>query len=101
LRWLDACLREEERAQNRIAQGRFSYDIACLHIHSGELEKAVGYLQRSVGFFRQGEDRLSVGHVERTLVGLGVLRFRRAMANRLTFGEIERGSAGSKGQTEE
>jgi tetratricopeptide (TPR) repeat protein len=100
-RWLDACLREEERAQNWIAQGRFCYDIACLHIHSGELERAVGYLQRSVGFFRQGEDRLGVDHVERTLVGLGVLRFRKAMANRLTFGEIERGSAGSKGQTEE
>jgi tetratricopeptide (TPR) repeat protein len=100
-RWLDACLREEERAQNWIAQGRICYDIACLHIHSGELERAADYLQRSVGFFRQGEDRAGVDHVGRTLVGLGILRYRKAMANRLTFGEIERGSAGSKGQTEE
>jgi len=101
LRWMETCLREEERAQNWIAEGRICYDIACLQVHRGELDMAVDYLQRSAGLFRRGEDRVAVDHVGRTLIGLSVLRYRQAMADRLTFGEIERGSAGSTGHLEE
>jgi tetratricopeptide (TPR) repeat protein len=99
-RWLGVCLREEERARNWRGQARVSYDLACLHIHRGELSLAGGYLQRSMGLFRQAEDAVGADLVGRTLMGLSILMHREATANWLTFGDIERGSAKLKKEEE-
>lgn len=101
VRWLGVCLRDEERAQSREGQARLAYDLACLHIHKGELDKAGGYLQRSMGWFRQGEDSVGTDLVGRTMMGLSILMHRQATANWLTFADIERGSAKLKEEEEE
>jgi hypothetical protein len=66
-----------------------------MHIHTGELQQAAGYLQRSLGLYRQAEDRAGADLVGRTLVGLGILLHRDATAGWLTFADIKRGSAKS------
>jgi tetratricopeptide (TPR) repeat protein len=98
--WLGVCLREEESVGNLRGQARIAYDLACLHIHRGELPQAGGYLQRSMGLFRQAEDMAGADLVGRTLMGLSILMHRAATANWLTFGDIERGSAKLKKEEE-
>jgi tetratricopeptide (TPR) repeat protein len=101
VRWLIVCLQEEERAENWRGQARIAYDLACLHIHKGELSNAGSYLQRSMGLFRQAEDRAGADLVGRTLMGLSILMHREATANWLTFGDIARGSSKLKDGGEE
>jgi tetratricopeptide (TPR) repeat protein len=101
VRWLSVCLQEEERAENWRGQARIVYDLACLHIHRGELSSAGSYLQRSMGLFRQAEDRAGADLVGRTLMGLSILMHREATANWLTFGDIARGSSRLKDEEEE
>jgi len=94
--WFQACLREAEHAQNLSGQARIVYDIACLYIHRGELDAAANLLQRSMGLFRQAQDRPGADQVGRTLIGLGVWMHRQATADQMTFRDIERGSAKMK-----
>ncbi len=101
VRWSGACLREEEQAQNWRGQARIAYDLGCLYIHQGELGKAGGYLQHSMGLFRQAEDRMGADMVGRTMMGLSILMHREATSHWLTSGEIERGSAKSKDEEED
>lgn len=99
--WFEACLQEAEHAQDLAGQARIVYDIACLHIHRGELDAAAGLLLRSMGLFRQVQDREGADQVGRTLIGLGVWMHRQATADRMTFRDIERGSAKIKKEEEE
>ena len=101
VRWSNMCLQEEERAQNWRAQASIAYDLACLHIHRGELRKAGGYLQHSMGLFRQAEDRMGADLVGRTMMGLSILMHRQATSHWLTSGEIERRSAQSEDDEED
>ncbi len=101
VRWSNMCLQEEERAQNWRGQASIAYDLACLHIHRGELGKAGGYLQHSMGLFRQAEDRMGADLVGRTMMGLSILMHRQATSHWLTSGEIERRSAQSDDDEEE
>ena len=98
--WLRACLSEEERAQNMASQARICYDLACLHIGKGELNEAGSLLQRSMGSFRQVQDKAGTDQVGRTLMGLGILMHRQATAGQLTFRDVERGSAKLKKEEE-
>ena len=101
LRWLAVWLQEEQRAENWGVQARIAYDLACLHIHTGHLIQAGGYLQHSMAMFRRAEDRSGADMVGRTLMGLSILLHRRATADWLTFGDIKRGSARLNGDDEE
>ncbi len=92
-RWLGVCLREQRAHGDVLAQARTAYDLACVNIHMAEFGAALGYLQFSMGSFRKAEDRAGADLVGRTLLGLGVLIHREATADRLTFADIERGSA--------
>jgi len=96
LTWLQTCLWAEERVQNQHGQAHFCYDIACLYISKGDLEKAAEYLQRSMALFRQAQDKAGVDQVGRTFMGLSILMQRRATAGQLTFRDIERGLAKEK-----
>jgi tetratricopeptide (TPR) repeat protein len=96
LAWLQACLLDEEREQNKQGQALLCYDIACLHIDQGNLRDAGHLLQRSMSLFRQTEDHQGLDEVGRTMMGLSILMHRRMTATRLTFRDIERGSAKSK-----
>jgi hypothetical protein len=49
-----------------------------------------------MSLFRQTEDHQGLDEVGRTLMGLSILMHRRMTATRLTFRDIERGSAKSK-----
>ncbi len=101
VRWSNMCLQEEERAENWRGQARISYDLACLHIHRGELGMAGGYLQHSMGLFRRAEDRMGADLVGRTMMGLSIMMHRQATSHWLTSGEIERGSAPSEDEEED
>jgi tetratricopeptide (TPR) repeat protein len=100
VRWLEVCLREEQMKESRHRQASLSYDLACLHIHRGELAEAGAYLQHSIAMFRQAEDRAGADLVGRTLVGLSILMHRQATAHWLTYADIERGSAKVRGGEE-
>ena len=91
--WLRACLLEEERAGNVVHQARLCYDLGCLHIANGEHEEAASWLHRGMALFRTARDKTSADRVGRTLMGLGVLVYRDAAADRMTFYDIERGLA--------
>lgn len=91
--WLRACLLEEERTGNVVHQARLCYDLGCLHIANGEHEEAASWLHESMVLFRIARDRASAERVGRTLMGLGVLVYRDAAADQMTFHDIERGLA--------
>jgi len=94
--WLQACLLDEEREENKGAQALLCYDIGCMHIDQGNLGDAGSLLQRSMSLFRQIEDHRGMDEVGRTLMGLSILVHRRITASQPTFRDIERGSARSK-----
>lgn len=96
LDWLQACLADEERQQNKHRQAQLCYDLACVHIDQGDLQDAGRLLQQSISLFRQTEDHQGIDQVGRTMMGLGILVHRRATANQMTFRDLERGSATSK-----
>jgi len=96
LAWLQACLVEEEREQNKQSQARLCYDIACLHIDQGNLQDAGKLLQQSISLFRQAEDHEGIDRVGRTMMGLSILVHRRVTAHQMTFRDVERGSAKSE-----
>jgi tetratricopeptide (TPR) repeat protein len=100
IRWLDILLREEQVASDHVAWARTAYDLACLHIHTGDLQRASGYLQQSMGQYRQAENRSGADLVGRTMIGLGILMHRQATADWLTFADIKRRS-GTVNQEEE
>jgi tetratricopeptide (TPR) repeat protein len=96
LAWLQACLLDEEREQNKGGQAMLCYDMACLHIDQGNLQDAGSLLQRSMSLFRQTEDRQGLDEVGRTLMGLSILVHRRMTGSRMTFRDIERGTKSKK-----
>jgi len=89
--WLRACLEDEEAVEDRGAEARLCYDIACLSIDQGSLVEAGMFLQRSLALFRQIEDRQGIDEAGRTMMGLTVLIHRLATADQITFRDIERG----------
>lgn len=89
--WLRACLEDEEAVEDRGAEARLCYDIACLSIDQGSLVEAGMFLQRSLALFRQIEDRDGIDEAGRTMMGLTVLIHRLATADQITFRDIERG----------
>jgi len=91
--WLRACLLEEERAGDVVHQARLCYDLGCLHIANKEHEEAASWLHQSMALFRTARDRTSTDRVGRTMMGLGVLVYREAAADQMTFYDIERGLA--------
>jgi len=99
LAWLQACLVEEERAQNKQRQAQLCYDIACVHIDEGNLRDAGRLLQRSMSLFRQIEDHEGMDQVGRTMMGLGILVHRRVTARQMTFRDVERGSKSNKAKS--
>mgnify|MGYP005840835059 CR=1 FL=1 len=100
LEWLHTCLWTEERLQDKHGQAQLCYDIACLYISEGQLEKAAEYLQQSMALFRQVQDKAGVDQVGRTLLGLNILMQRRATAGQMTFRDIERATAKAKKEEE-
>jgi tetratricopeptide (TPR) repeat protein len=90
--WLRACLEDEEVAEDRGAEARLCYDIACLSIDQGSLLEAGMFLQRSLALFRQAQDRQGIDEAGRTMMGLTVLIHRLATEDQLTYRDIERGS---------
>jgi tetratricopeptide (TPR) repeat protein len=99
--WFEACLQEAEHAQNLAGQAPIVYDMACLHVNRGDLDAAAGLLLRSMGLYRQAQDRSGADQVGRTLIGLGVRMHRQATSGQMTFRDIERGSARMKEEEEE
>jgi tetratricopeptide (TPR) repeat protein len=95
LAWLQACLADEERDQNKHRQAQLCYDIACLRIDQGNLQEAGRLLQQSISLFRQAEDHEGIDQVGRTMMGLSILVHRRVTAHQMTFRDVERGSAKS------
>jgi tetratricopeptide (TPR) repeat protein len=95
LAWLQACLADEERDQNKHRQAQLCYDLACVHIDQGTLRDAGRLLQRSMSLFRQIEDHEGIDRVGRTMMGLSILVHRRVTAHQMTFRDVERGSAKS------
>jgi len=96
LDWLQTCLADEERDQNKQRQAELCYDIACVHIDQGNLQDAGRLLQRSMSLFRQTEDHGGMDRVGRTLMGLSILVHRRITAHQMTFRDVERGSKPKK-----
>lgn len=96
LDWLQACLADEERDQNKRRQAQLCYDIACLHIDQGNLQDAGRLLQRSMSLFRQTEDHDGIDQVGRTMMGLSILVHRRITAHQMTFRDVERGVKSKK-----
>jgi tetratricopeptide (TPR) repeat protein len=96
LAWLQACLVDEERDQNKQGQAQLCYDIACVHIDQGNLRDAGRLLQQSISLFRQTEDHQGIDRVGRTMMGLSILVHRRVTAHQMTFRDVERGSANTK-----
>jgi tetratricopeptide (TPR) repeat protein len=95
LAWLQACLADEERDQNKQRQAQLCYDMACLRIDQGNLQEAGALLQQSISLFRQAEDHEGIDQVGRTMMGLSILVHRRVTAHQMTFRDVERGSAKS------
>ena len=89
--WLRACLDDEEASEDKGAEARLCYDIACLSIDQGSLVEAGMFLQRSLALFRQVEDRQGIDEAGRTMMGLTVLIHRLATADMMTYRDIERG----------
>ncbi len=96
LDWLQACLVDEERDQNKHRQAQICYDIACVYIDQGNLRDAGRLLQRSMSLFRQTEDHNGMDQVGRTIMGLSILVHRRITAHQMTFRDVERGSKSKK-----
>jgi tetratricopeptide (TPR) repeat protein len=95
LAWLQACLADEERDQNKQRQAQLSYDIACVCIDQGNLGDGGRLLQQSISLFRQIEDHEGIDRVGRTMMGLSILVHRRVTADQMTFRDVERGSVKS------
>lgn len=91
--WLRVCLREAELGEDLANQAMTTYEIGCLHMIHGDFGEAFDLLTRSMGLFRRGQDKNGVSRVGSTLMGLGITMHRQATADRMTFGEIVRGSA--------
>ena len=98
--WLRVCLREAESSEDLANQAVTAYEMGCLHIINGELGEAIGILTRSMGLFRRVQDKEGVSRVGSTLMGLGITMHRQATADRMTFGDIVRGSAKKNGEGE-
>jgi tetratricopeptide (TPR) repeat protein len=98
--WLRVCLREAELGEDLANQAMATYEMGCLHMIHGELSEAFSLLTRSMGLFRRGQDKNGVSRVGSTLMGLGITMHRQATADRMTFGDIVRGSAKKMGEGE-
>jgi tetratricopeptide (TPR) repeat protein len=96
LSWLQACLADEERDQNKHRQAQLCYDIACVYIDQGNLRDAGRLLQQSISLFRQIEDHQGIDQVGRTMMGLSILVHRRITAHQMTFRDVERGVKSNK-----
>jgi len=92
LAWLQVCLREAESNEDLATQAATAYELGCLHIIRGDLGDAIGLLMRSMGLFRRVQDKEGVSRVGSTLMGLGITMQRQASADRMTYGDIVRGS---------
>jgi tetratricopeptide (TPR) repeat protein len=91
--WYEACLRDAEATDTAADQAAILYELACLHIHKGEAHKAAQLLLRDMALYRQMRHTKGADRVGRTLLGLGVAMHHRLTADRLTFRDVERGSA--------
>jgi tetratricopeptide (TPR) repeat protein len=96
LAWLQACLVDEERDQNKHHQAQLCYDLGCVYIDQGNLRDAGRLLQQSISLFRQMEDHDGIDQVGRTIMGLSILVHRRVTAHQMTFRDVERGSKSNK-----
>jgi len=99
LAWLQACLVDEEREQNKQAQAQICYDMACIHIDLGNLQDAGKLLQHSISLFRQAEDHEGIDRVGRTMMGFSILVHRHITADQMTFRDVERGSKSNKDES--
>jgi tetratricopeptide (TPR) repeat protein len=99
LAWLQACLADEERDQNKRRQAQLCYDIACVYIDQGDLRDAGRFLQQSISLFRQIEDHQGIDRVGRTMMGLSILVHRRITAHQMTFRDVERGVKSNKAKS--
>jgi tetratricopeptide (TPR) repeat protein len=91
--WYRACLRDAEESESIADQAAILYELACLHIHKGQASIAAHLLLRDMALYRKMRHRKGADRAGRTLMGLGVWMHHRLTANRLTFRDIERGSA--------
>jgi tetratricopeptide (TPR) repeat protein len=91
--WYRACLRDAEESGRTADQAAILYELACLHIHMDEARVAAHLLLRDMALYREMRHVRGADRAGRTLLGLGVWMHRRLTANRLTFRDIERGSA--------
>jgi tetratricopeptide (TPR) repeat protein len=91
--WYRACLRDAEESGTTAHQAAILYELACLHIHKGEAHMAARLLLSDMALYRQMRHGKGADRAGRTLLGLGVSMHHRLTSDRLTFRDIERGSA--------
>jgi tetratricopeptide (TPR) repeat protein len=99
--WYRACLRDAEQSERMADQAAILYELGCLHIHKDEARVAAHLLLRDMALYRQMRHAQGADRAGRTLMGLGVWMHRRLTADRLTFRDIERGSAAKDNGDEE
>jgi len=99
--WYRACLRDAEESERIVDQAAILYELGCLHIHKDQPRIAAHLLLRDMALYRQMGHAQGTDRAGRTLMGLGVWMHRRLTADRLTFRDIERGSAGTNNGDEE
>ena len=101
LDWLQASILDERWRGNVPGQAALCYELACWYLDQGALREAGVLFQQSMALFRRAGDGAGVERVGRTIMGLGVVVERYLAADRMTFRDIERGSAQLKKPEEE